>query len=94
MKKTRNRSNAARRGRSGGENKRRRLENALRRRAHERARRLAGYGEALREIIAKGRPRGFVTDSEILTAFPRIEKDVAFLDEVYDALENAGIKVV
>jgi len=50
--------------------------------------------EALEELIAKGRPRGFVTDGEILHTFPKIEESVLFLDEVYDRLEKAGIKVV
>jgi RNA polymerase primary sigma factor len=50
--------------------------------------------EALNELIAQGRPRGFVTDAEILTYFPHIERDVSFLDKVYDRLEAANIKVI
>jgi len=49
---------------------------------------------ALEELIERGRPRGFVTDNEILYFFPDIEKDVSFLDEVYDRLEKANIKVI
>ena len=50
--------------------------------------------EALRELIERGKPRGFVTDNEILYYFPNIEKDVSFLDEVYTALQTANIKVI
>ncbi len=49
---------------------------------------------ALRELIERGKPRGFVTDSEILSYFPSIEEDIDILDTVYDALANAGLKVV
>jgi RNA polymerase primary sigma factor len=49
---------------------------------------------ALDELIGRGRPRGFVTDNEILYYFPAIEKDVNYLDEIYDRLEKANIKVI
>ena len=50
--------------------------------------------DTLTELIDKGRPRGFVTDTEILYYFPKIEEKVAFLEQIYDRLEKAGIKVV
>jgi len=50
--------------------------------------------EALGELIERGRPRGFVTDNEILYYFPKIEDDVVLLDEIYDRLEKAGLKVI
>lgn len=50
--------------------------------------------EAIQELLERGRPRGFVTDNEILYYFPRVEEDISFLDEIYDRLERAGIKVV
>lgn len=50
--------------------------------------------EALKELITRGQPRGFVTDNEILYHFPKIEEDVAFLEEVYSRLEAAGLKVI
>ncbi|MBM3257459.1 MAG: RNA polymerase sigma factor RpoD [Candidatus Liptonbacteria bacterium] len=49
---------------------------------------------ALQELVERGRPRGFVTDNEILYHFPTIEQDLSFLEEIYDRLEKAGIKVV
>mgnify|MGYP001578231586 CR=1 FL=1 len=50
--------------------------------------------DALAELIEKGRPRGFVTDAEILYYFPKIEEDLSFLEKIYDRLEKANIKVV
>jgi RNA polymerase primary sigma factor len=49
---------------------------------------------AVRELLERGRPRGFVTDNEILYYFPNIEEDISLLDEIYDRLEKAGIKVI
>ena len=31
----------------------------------------------LEELISSGRPRGFVTDNEILSHFPNVEKDIS-----------------
>ena len=50
--------------------------------------------QALGELIEKGRGRGFVTDGEVLNFFPHVEDDIAFLEEIYDKLEEANIKVV
>ncbi len=46
------------------------------------------------ELIKKGRPRGFVTDAEILHYFPNIEEDIVFLERIYKSLEDANIKVI
>ena len=50
--------------------------------------------ETLNELIEAGRPRGFVTDNEILYYFPRVEEDLVFLEEIYERIEKAGIKVI
>ncbi|PIT92686.1 MAG: RNA polymerase sigma factor RpoD [Candidatus Harrisonbacteria bacterium CG10_big_fil_rev_8_21_14_0_10_42_17] len=50
--------------------------------------------QALDELVKRGRGRGFVTDSEVLQHFPHVEDDIAFLEEVYDRLEQVNIKVV
>jgi RNA polymerase primary sigma factor len=52
------------------------------------------HDEALQELIDRGKPRGFVTDNEILYYFPDIEADLDFLEEIYDKLEKSGIKVI
>jgi RNA polymerase primary sigma factor len=48
----------------------------------------------IQELIERGSPRGFVTDNEILYYFPKIEDDVDLLEEIYDRLEKAGIKII
>lgn len=50
--------------------------------------------EEIQELIRVGRPRGFVTDAEILARFSNIESDVSFLEELYAQLERANIKVI
>ena len=50
--------------------------------------------EKLAELIERGRGRGFVTDTEVLHFFPKIEDNVAFLEDIYSKLETIGIKVV
>lgn len=48
----------------------------------------------LEELINRGQSRGFVTDNEVLYYFPNIEDKVEFLENIYDELEKAGIKVI
>lgn len=45
-------------------------------------------------LLARGRQRGFITYGELLKEFPLIETDLAFLDQIYDRLEQAGIDVL
>lgn len=47
----------------------------------------------LAELIRVGKERGFVTDSEIIHYFPEIERDLDFLEEIYERLERANIQV-
>ena len=49
--------------------------------------------EDVEGLIEKSRQRGFVTYSEILYAFPEIEKDVEGLERLYQRLEEEGIQV-
>jgi len=49
---------------------------------------------ALTELIERGKPRGFVTDNEILYHFPTIEHNLPFLEEIYDRLQRENIKVI
>lgn len=46
------------------------------------------------ELIERGRPKGFLTDLEILDYFPRIEEDPSYLDTIYTELEKENIKVI
>ena len=43
--------------------------------------------------MKRGRGRGFVTDAEVLNYFPLIERNLSFLEEVYNRLEREGIKL-
>ena len=47
-----------------------------------------------RELIQKGRDRGFVTYDEILKEFPQIENDIVFLDDLYSKLATANVDVL
>ena len=49
---------------------------------------------ALGELVEHGRLKGFVTDVEILKYFPRIETELSFLEEIYDKLEGAGVRII
>jgi len=49
--------------------------------------------EKMAELLQRGENRGFITYSEILNAFPDIEKDMAGLDMLYEAMEKRGIEV-
>jgi RNA polymerase primary sigma factor len=46
------------------------------------------------ELMKLGRERGYITYDELLRSFPEIEKDILFLDELYDRFSMAGIDVL
>lgn len=46
------------------------------------------------ELMQLGKERGYVTYDELLRAFPEIEKDVDFLDGLYEKFSIAGIDVL
>ena len=46
------------------------------------------------KLIEKGRHRGFVTESEIMHAFPFIEKDIEGLERLYERLEASNINII
>lgn len=46
------------------------------------------------ELMKLGKDRGYVTYDELLRAFPEIEKDVDFLDGLYEKFGIAGIDVL
>lgn len=49
--------------------------------------------EKTQELLLKGKQRGFITISEILTAFPEAEKDIDGLESFYDQMETSGIEL-
>ncbi|OGN28829.1 MAG: RNA polymerase sigma factor RpoD [Candidatus Yanofskybacteria bacterium RIFCSPLOWO2_01_FULL_49_25] len=50
--------------------------------------------DAIQKLIEKGRHRGFVTETEILHAFPHVEKDIEGLEHLYERLDGANINVL
>ena len=46
------------------------------------------------ELMQLGKTRGYVTHDELLRSFPEIEKDVEFLDVLYERFTVAGIDVL
>lgn len=46
------------------------------------------------ELMKSGRERGYVTYDELLRSFPEIEKDIMFLDELYERFAVAGVDVL
>ena len=44
-------------------------------------------------LFKKGDERGFVTTSEILYAFPNIERDILGLEKIYDNFRERGVQV-
>ena len=51
------------------------------------------FADKLRQLVEKGKQRGFVTISEILFFFPDIEKDIYGIEQLYESLEKEGIEV-
>jgi len=47
----------------------------------------------LENLLKKGEERGFITTSEILYAFPKIERDIEGLEKIYDDFKERGIQV-
>ena len=50
--------------------------------------------ERVEILLKKGKERGFLTYPEILSAFPHIEYNVVFLEDLYSRLESAGVDVL
>lgn len=46
------------------------------------------------KIVLRSKNRGFITESELLHFFPRIEYDIKGLEQVYETLETHNIKVI
>jgi len=50
--------------------------------------------QGVKQLLAKGKERGFVTYDEILKEFPTVEDDIMFLDDLYQQLAVAGIDIL
>jgi RNA polymerase primary sigma factor len=49
--------------------------------------------DVVAELIARGRQRGFVTEDEIISLIPEIEEELDELENLYEKLETAGVKI-
>jgi len=49
--------------------------------------------DIIKELIRRGRQRGFITEAEILKLVPRIERDISGLEQLYYRLEAENIKI-
>lgn len=62
--------------------------------AHFSEENLAKYPQEVRDLVDKGRQRGFVTQQELMHALPNLEDDIEFADEVYTLLLELGIDLI
>ena len=47
----------------------------------------------LEALLKKGEERGFITTSEILYAFPNIERDIEGLENIYESFKDRGVQI-
>jgi RNA polymerase primary sigma factor len=50
--------------------------------------------DAVEELMLRGKQRGFVTEDEIIHILPEVEDDLDNLEDLYEKLENSGIRVI
>ncbi|EKE18821.1 MAG: hypothetical protein ACD_9C00221G0002 [uncultured bacterium] len=50
--------------------------------------------DIIAELIARGKQRGFVTEDEIIHLIPEVEEELDELENLYEQLETAGVKIV
>lgn len=48
----------------------------------------------IEDLVFRGKQRGFITEDEIIHAFPDMEKNIEELEELYSKLETGGVKIV
>jgi len=50
--------------------------------------------DLMEDLVYRGKQRGFVTEDEILHAFPDAERDIEKLEELYDKLDKSSVRVL
>lgn len=48
----------------------------------------------IKDLLERGKQRGFVTEDEIIHILPEVEKDIDHLENLYEKLETTGIKIL
>jgi len=51
-------------------------------------------GNVIDELVSRGKQRGFITEDEIIHAFPDMEKNIEELEELYSKLELGGVRIM
>ncbi len=54
---------------------------------------LSLLNNSLKELIKRGKSKGFVTEEEVLAYFPHPEKYLDFFEKIFDVLEEEGILI-
>jgi len=49
--------------------------------------------EKVKELLAKVKQRGFITNSEILHNFPDLDRDISGLEDLFEEFERAGVEI-
>jgi len=60
----------------------------------KRAPKLLFAPKQVNSLISRGKQRGFITETEIIHFFPKVEQDIEGLEELYQKLEAANIKIL
>ena len=50
--------------------------------------------DLLAELIRRGKQRGFITEDEIIHLIPNVETEIEKLEELYEKMENSGVRVI
>jgi RNA polymerase primary sigma factor len=50
--------------------------------------------DILKELVQRGKQRGFITEDEIIHIIPEVENNLDKLDELYGKMEKSGVKVL
>ena len=48
----------------------------------------------IKDLLERGKQRGFVTEDEIIHILPEVEKDIDHLENLYEKMETSGIKIL
>jgi len=54
----------------------------------------SGNKDVIKELLGRGKQRGFITEDEIIHIMPEIEKNLESLEDLYEKLERLGIKMI
>ena len=55
---------------------------------------LQKFPTSVRKLLQKGRQQGFITQQELLKAFPNCEEDIELFEELLSIFENLGIDMI